>query len=136
MTEKLFRPSRKKKSDLRRFPNLTYPPLSSGAVALLVVMRMHDELCIGMRELGNGGASSNPGTVHVRTYSILIVRLHTRTRMAKTRTPEDSHTKFKTHSLSQHLTQYARAVPASGGSPNMTMLAACTTNTAYRVDPH
>ena len=71
---------------LRRFPNLTYSPLSSGAVALPVVMRMHDDLCIGNRETEHGGARSDPETALLRyvvTYSILIVRLYTSTRTTK-----------------------------------------------------
>ena len=71
---------------LRRFPHLTYSPLSSVSVALLVVLRMHDELCIGNRETEYGGASSDPETALLRyvvTYSILIVRLYTSTRTTK-----------------------------------------------------
>ena len=69
---------------LRCFPNLTYSPLSSGAVASLpVVMRMHDDLCIGNRETEHGGARSDPETALLRyvvTYSMLIVHFYTYTR--------------------------------------------------------
>ena len=51
---------------LRRFPNLTYPPLSLVFVALPVVTRMHDELCIGDREMEHRRASSDPETALLR----------------------------------------------------------------------
>ena len=51
---------------LRCFPNLTYSPLSLVFVALSVVTRMHDELCIGNRETEHGGASLDPETALLR----------------------------------------------------------------------
>ena len=49
----MYPSTRPARLSLRRFPNLTYSPLSSGAVALLVVMRMHGELCIERQETGD-----------------------------------------------------------------------------------
>ena len=53
-----------------------------GAVALPVVMHMHDGLCIGNRETEHGGASSDPETALLRYVldahrPLVLVHMHT-----------------------------------------------------------